>query len=61
MALIRSGLFCGAFDCSSNNSVQTVSGLFRFPKENIYFKFGCLYKKEDERSGVPRAYLKSTE
>ena len=33
MASSRSGLFCAAFDCSNNKSVQKVRDLFRFQKE----------------------------
>ena len=32
MASSRSGLFCAAFDCSNNKSVQKVRDLFRFQK-----------------------------
>ena len=35
MASSRSGLFCAAFDCSNNNSVQKARDFFRFPKENV--------------------------
>ena len=52
MASSRSGLFCGAFDCSNNKSVQKASDLFRFPKEKVL----VIYKK-DERSGGHQAYL----
>ena len=33
MASSRSGLFCAAFDCSNNKSVQKVRDLFHFQKE----------------------------
>ena len=35
MASIRSGLFCAAFDCSNNKSVQKARDFFRFPKEQV--------------------------
>ena len=45
MASNRSGLFCDAFDCSNNKSVQEVRDFFRFSKENIYFQFWLFIKK----------------
>ena len=53
MASSRSGLFCAAFDCSNNKSVQKVSDLFRLQKE----QFVVVYRKKDERSGGHQAYL----
>ena len=53
MASSRSGLFCAAFDCSNNKSVQKVRNLFRFQKE----QFVVVYRKKDERSGGHQAYL----
>ena len=38
----RSWLFCAAFDCSNNKSVQKVRGLFRFRKE----QFVVVYRKK---------------
>ena len=46
MATSRSGLFCAAFNCSNNKSVQKARYFFRFQKEQFV---GCLYKK-NERS-----------
>ena len=46
-------LFCAAFDCSNNKSVQKVRDLFRFQKE----QFVVVYRKKDERSGGHQAYL----
>ena len=42
MASSRSGLFCAAFDCSNNKSVQKVRDLFRFQKE----QFEVVYRKK---------------
>ena len=42
MASSRSGLFCAAFDCSNNKSVQKVRDLFRFQKE----QFVVVYRKK---------------
>ena len=42
MASSRSGLFCAAFDCSNNKSVQKVRDLFRFQKE----QFVAVYRKK---------------
>ena len=53
MASSRSGLFCAAFDCSNNKSVQKVRDLFRFQKEQCV----VVYRKKDERSGGHQAYL----
>ena len=52
MASSRSGLFCAAFDCSNNKSVQKVRDPFRFQKEQL-----VVYRKKDERSGGHQAYL----
>ena len=53
MASSRSGLFCAAFDCCNNKSVQKVRDLFRFQKEQLVI----VYRKKDERSGGHKAYL----
>ena len=53
MASSRSGLFCAAFDCSNNKSVQKVRDLFRFQKEQCV----VVYRKKDERSGGRQAHL----
>ena len=37
-----SGLFCAAFDCSNNKSVQKVRDLFHFQKE----QFVVVYRKK---------------
>ena len=50
MASSRSGLFCAAFDCSNNKSVQKVRDLFRFQKEQFV---GCLQKKRLTILGAP--------
>ena len=42
MASSRSGLFCAAFGCSNNKSVQKVRDLFRFQKE----QFVVVYRKK---------------
>ena len=39
MASSRSGLFCAAFDCSNNNSVQKARDFFRFQKEHNLLLF----------------------
>ena len=44
MVSSRSGLFCAAFDCSNNKSVQKVRDLFRFQKEQL--KFVVVYRKK---------------
>ena len=43
MASSRSGLFCAAFDCSNNKSVQKGRDLFRFQKEQL---FVVVYRKK---------------
>ena len=52
MASSRSGLFCAAFDCSNNKSVQKVRDLFRFQKE----QFVVVYRRR-KRSWGHQAYL----
>ena len=53
MASSRSGLFCAAFDCSNNKSVQKVRDLFFvFRKNNLW-----LFIEKDERSWGHQAYL----
>ena len=42
MASSRRGLFCAAFDCSNNKSVQKGRVLFRFQKE----QFVDVYRKK---------------
>ena len=49
MASSRSGLFCAAFDCSNNKSVQKVRDLFRFQKE----QFVVVYRKKRTILGAP--------
>ena len=43
MASSSSGLFCGAFDCSNNKSVQKARDFFRFPKEAMINKLSRPY------------------
>ena len=50
MASSRSGLFCAAFDCSNNKSVQKVRDLFRFQKE----QFVVVYRKKMNDLGGTR-------
>ena len=45
MASSRSGLFCGAFDCNNNKSVQKARDFFRYPKEKIYFQCWLFIRK----------------
>ena len=52
MATSRSGLFCAAFDCSNNRSVQKARDFFRFQKE----QFVVVYKKK-MNDLVHQAYL----
>ena len=53
MASSRSGLFCAAFDCGNNKSVEKVRDLLSFQKE----QFVVVYRKKDERSWGHQAYL----
>ena len=50
MASSRSGLFCAAFDCNNNKSVQKVRDLFRFQKE----QFVIVYRKRRTSGGLFR-------
>ena len=52
MATSRSGLFCAAFDCSNNNSVQKARDFFRFQKEHNLFCFKKKKKKMNDLVGT---------
>ena len=46
MASSRSGLFCGAFDCSNNKSVQKAGDFSVSRKKKYILNVGCLYKNK---------------
>ena len=50
MATSRIGLFCAAFDCRNNNSVQKARDFFRFQKEHNLLLF--IKKKMNDLVGT---------